>query len=112
LIHTKKMASQEQKQETQDKETQKEGEQPLDIEYLAKTSEGYTGAEISQICNEAAFFALRRNINANFVTHNDFLMAFKKVRPRLTQQQINFYKNYYSSTTGNNSNNSGFSFNL
>jgi len=90
-IHTKKMS----------------GPTGLDLNYLAVVSEGYTGAEIAQVCNEAAFNALRRDLNSTYVSVKDFELAFKTVRPRLTQQQINFYKNFYSHTL---SNDDGFKF--
>lgn len=49
----------------------------VDLNVLAKASEGATGADIKAICTEAGFSALRSN--RTYVTHEDFLHAINKV---------------------------------
>lgn len=52
---------------------------------LAKSSEGYVGADIEGICREAAILALRENINAKVIKSQHFNDAILKVRPSITK---------------------------
>ncbi len=49
----------------------------VDVDTLARMSEGATGADIKAICTEAGFTALRSG--RTYVTFDDFLSAIKKV---------------------------------
>jgi cell division protease FtsH len=49
----------------------------VDVETLAKGTPGFSGADIANICNEAALFAARRN--SDYVTMYDFENAKDKV---------------------------------
>jgi len=49
----------------------------VDLHYLAKITEGATGADIKAICTEAGFFALRAK--RRYVIMDDFLKAVEKV---------------------------------
>ncbi|MEM2757386.1 MAG: AAA family ATPase, partial [Sulfolobales archaeon] len=49
----------------------------VDLNALARMSEGATGADIKAICTEAGFSALRSN--RMYVSHEDFLHAINKV---------------------------------
>ncbi|MGB9674999.1 MAG: CDC48 family AAA ATPase [Candidatus Nanoarchaeia archaeon] len=65
---------------------------PLDktvsLSELAKRTEGYSGADIEAICREAAFFALRENIDAKVVAIEHFEKALEKVKPSLTKRDF------------------------
>jgi len=65
---------------------------PLDksisLQELAKRTEGYSGADIEAICREAAFFALREDINAKTVKQEHFEKALEKVKPSLTKRDL------------------------
>jgi len=50
----------------------------VDLNVLAKLTEGLSGADIKAICTEAGYFAIRRK--RNYVSMDDFLKAIKKVR--------------------------------
>tara|TARA_R110002073_G_scaffold14998_1_gene60091 strand:+ start:9967 stop:11985 length:2019 start_codon:yes stop_codon:yes gene_type:complete len=48
-----------------------------DIEFLAKQTPGFSGADIANVCNEAALIAARKNKKA--VHHQDFLDAVDRI---------------------------------
>ncbi len=58
----------------------------VNIEALAAKTEGYAGADIEAICREAAILALRKDMNAKYVTEKNFEEALKKVRPSVTKE--------------------------
>ncbi|MEM4366466.1 MAG: CDC48 family AAA ATPase, partial [Candidatus Woesearchaeota archaeon] len=57
----------------------------VDLEELAKKTQGYVGADIEAVCREAAILALRENIAASGVTSKHFAEALKKVPPSVTK---------------------------
>ena len=64
----------------------------IDLEELAGTTEGYTGADIEGICREAGIIALRRDIGARKVTLKDFQSAMAEARPSVDQETIEAYE--------------------
>jgi len=66
----------------------------VDLAELAKRAKHYSGADIEAVCREAAFFALRRDINASKITKEDFENALKKVPPSITPDMENWYKSF------------------
>ena len=52
-------------------------EENLDIEFLARQTPGFSGADIANICNEAALIAARHN--HDFVVKQDFLDAVDRI---------------------------------
>jgi len=57
-------------------------------------TKGYSGADISSVCREAAMKALRRDINAKEVTFNDFEKAMEKVPPSISPEIENWYRSF------------------
>lgn len=49
----------------------------VDVEFLSKQTPGFSGADIANVCNEAALFAARKE--HKLVTHNDFLEAVDRI---------------------------------
>jgi cell division protease FtsH len=49
----------------------------VNVQYLAKTTVGFSGADLANLCNEAAIFAARRNRET--ITQPDFDTAFEKM---------------------------------
>jgi len=64
----------------------------VSIEKLAKETQNFVGADIENLCREAAILALRDNLKAKEVPMNYFTEALKKVRPSITQEQMEAYK--------------------
>jgi len=52
-------------------------EQGLDMEFLARQTPGFSGADIANVCNEAALIAARNN--KNYVEKQDFLDAIDRI---------------------------------
>jgi transitional endoplasmic reticulum ATPase len=70
----------------------------VDIDYLAEKTEGYVGADIEAVCREAAIFELRQDITAKKVTKKAFDQALEKVKPSVTKEIDELYKqmeNYF-----------------
>eukprot|EP01027_Heterolobosea_sp_BB2_P010480 GEZU01015377.1.p2 GENE.GEZU01015377.1~~GEZU01015377.1.p2 ORF type:complete len:141 (-),score=37.32 GEZU01015377.1:40-462(-) len=68
-----------------------------DVEQLAQQTDGYSGAELAAVCREAAYSALQEDIHAQRVSLKHFTNALQVVRPRLTKQMLDFYKNFQES---------------
>jgi transitional endoplasmic reticulum ATPase len=66
----------------------------VDLEELARRTEGYSGADIEAICREAAMNALRKDIKAKHVTMKHFEEAFKRVGPSITKEMVEFYNKF------------------
>jgi len=49
----------------------------LDLDFLARQTPGFSGADIANVCNEAALIAARNN--KQFVTKDDFLAAVDRI---------------------------------
>ena len=49
----------------------------VDMDFLSKQTPGFSGADIANVCNEAALFAARKN--RKLVTHQDFLDAVDRI---------------------------------
>src|SRR5438477_667459 len=58
----------------------------VDLLQIAKQTSGLTGAELANICNEAAIFAGRRG--DQFLTHMDFDAALERVVAGLQQKKV------------------------
>ena len=66
----------------------------VDLEQLAKMTQGYSGADIEAVCREAAMNALRRDIKAEKVTWADFEKALAKVGPSITPDVEKWYRSF------------------
>ncbi len=64
----------------------------VDLNELAKTTIGYTGADIESLVREAAMLALRESMDAKQVNKKHFTEAINKVRPSVTKSTIEIYK--------------------
>ncbi|MDO5851170.1 MAG: CDC48 family AAA ATPase [Methanobacteriaceae archaeon] len=57
-------------------------EDNVDIEKLAKETEGYVGSDIESVCREAVMLTLRENMEAEKISLKSFKEAMKKVKPK------------------------------
>ena len=64
----------------------------VDLEHLATTTEGYTGADLEALVREAAMIALREEFKPKPVRMEHFLKALKYVQPSLTKEDIERYE--------------------
>ncbi|XP_054720033.1 uncharacterized protein LOC129229695 isoform X2 [Uloborus diversus] len=68
----------------------------IDFECLSERTEGYTGAEIVNLCNEAALQLLSEDFEAESpaFTMKHFEQALNAIRPRTTKKMIDFYEKF------------------
>ncbi|SNS64275.1 AAA family ATPase [Rhodococcoides kyotonense] len=60
----------------------------VDLDLLASDLDGYSAADCSALLREAALTAMRRSMDAAFVTAEDVETARKQVRPSLDPEQV------------------------
>jgi len=64
----------------------------VDLDMLAKTTEGFSGADLEALCREAAMNALRKDMKADKITKRDFDKALKEVKPSVGEDMNKFYE--------------------
>ena len=62
------------------------------LDYFAKETDGYTGADLDGLVREAGMLALREDSEADEVTQAHFLAALEKVSPSVTEDTIKYYE--------------------
>ena len=65
----------------------------VNIDMLADKTDGYSGADIEAICTEAGLNALREDMETKEVTAKNFSDALEKLKPSLTEEILEYYKN-------------------
>ena len=68
----------------------------VNLETVAERTEGYSGAEIAAVCNEAALAALEEDVNTDTVTEKHFQTALNNLKPRISQNLFEIYKKFQS----------------
>jgi len=64
----------------------------VNLEELARKTEGYSGADIAAVCREAALIALREEFKVKPVEMRHFLEALKTVPPSIGKEEIEMYE--------------------
>ena len=59
----------------------------VDLTELARRTEGYSGADIAEVCRKAGRIALRENPNAEVVAMRHFLEALEKTQPSVSPEE-------------------------
>lgn len=65
------------------------------IEQLIAQTDGYSGAEIQAICQEAALYALEESFEAKHVEWRHFEKAINSVKPRTSPELLKIYDEYF-----------------
>ncbi|MEN2999340.1 MAG: CDC48 family AAA ATPase [Acidilobaceae archaeon] len=66
----------------------------VDLEEIAKMTEGYTGADLAALLKEATMLAVRENVAAPIIRWAHIEESMKKVRPSVTKQMVEFYSKW------------------
>ncbi|KAI9335756.1 P-loop containing nucleoside triphosphate hydrolase protein [Obelidium mucronatum] len=66
----------------------------VDCDNLARLTDGYSGAEVVSVCQEAAMCAMEEDMNISAVSNRHFLAAIAEVTPRITKEMIAFYDTF------------------
>ncbi|RLE64788.1 MAG: AAA family ATPase, partial [Thermoprotei archaeon] len=64
----------------------------VNLEELAKRTKGYTGADISALCREAAMTALREAGKPTKIHMKHFIKAMEAVPPSITEEDLKIYE--------------------
>jgi transitional endoplasmic reticulum ATPase len=65
----------------------------IEVPALARTTKGYSGADISALCREAGMQVMRRSGDDERVTMADFKRAMDVIGPTITPEMENWYRN-------------------
>ncbi len=63
----------------------------VNLQEIAKKTDGYVGADLENLCREAGMMAYRENPDATEVNQEAFLKAMKSIRPSVDKNVIKFY---------------------
>ncbi len=66
----------------------------VNLQELAQTTKGYSGADIESVCREAALYALRKDMSSKEVSQADFQEALKRIGPSISADMENWYKGF------------------
>jgi len=66
----------------------------VNLDQIAEKTDGYSGAEIAAICNEAALAALEESVTANKVTETHFERALAVTKPRISAELFTVYEKF------------------
>jgi SpoVK/Ycf46/Vps4 family AAA+-type ATPase len=69
----------------------------VDLESLAEKTKNFSGADLVNLCNEAAMCAATRDLNSDVIQPQDFEDVLTYLSPSLTEAQIKFYDNFENS---------------
>jgi AAA family ATPase len=64
-------------------------------------SEGLSGAECVNVCQEAAMLAMEEDVAIAAVGARHFDQALREVRPRITEEMIAFYERFREGSKAN-----------
>lgn len=66
----------------------------VDVAELVRETDGYSGAEVQAVCQEAALKALEMDFDTEDVKRRDFLKALAMVQPRTSGDLLRLYDDY------------------
>jgi transitional endoplasmic reticulum ATPase len=64
----------------------------VNVEELARKTEGYSGADLEAVCREAAMTALRADIESTQVDAKNFDKALQEIKPSVTPEEAKSYE--------------------
>lgn len=66
----------------------------VSVDSLVEQTDGYSGAEIQAICQEAALYALEENFDAQTISIKHFEKAIQNIKPRTSPELMKLYNDY------------------
>jgi transitional endoplasmic reticulum ATPase len=71
----------------------------VDLEKIAKETEGYSGADLANLVREAGMYAIRHEDTLTTVNAEHFEAAKAKIKPSVTPEMMKAYKEYIDAMT-------------
>jgi transitional endoplasmic reticulum ATPase len=66
----------------------------VDLEEIAKITEGYSGADLANLVREAGMYAIRSEDSLTTVNLKHFEAALEKIKPSVTPEMLKAYEDY------------------
>ncbi|XP_055842134.1 uncharacterized protein LOC129909161 [Episyrphus balteatus] len=66
----------------------------VDLEKIAKATELFSGADICNLCNEAAMHAFTQDSDVEYINMEDFESVLRYQKSSLTQAQVQWYRDF------------------
>ena len=66
----------------------------VDVDQITSQAAGYSGADLEGVCREAGLISLRRDIETNSVTMDDFRDALDRIKPSMTSDMEKWYQGF------------------
>jgi transitional endoplasmic reticulum ATPase len=66
----------------------------IDLKDMAKSTDGFSGADLDALCREAAMAALREDVKADEVKAKHFEEALKKMTPSISKEVRAHYEKF------------------
>jgi transitional endoplasmic reticulum ATPase len=67
----------------------------VELQRLARETEGYSGADIAALCREAALLVLRKDVKGKEVKMHHFRKAMESVKPSITPELARTYETFH-----------------
>ncbi len=68
----------------------------VSIDDLVRRTHNYSGAEITAVCNEAAYLALDEDVNCSQLTQSHFDLSLMMVVPRTSPDMVKYFDEFSS----------------
>jgi SpoVK/Ycf46/Vps4 family AAA+-type ATPase len=68
----------------------------VDVEVVARMADGFSGAEVVAICQEAAMLAMEEDVHAEKVEQKHFEEGVRLITPSITKKVLAFYEEFGS----------------
>ena len=73
----------------------------VNIDELVAKTDYFVGADIENLCREAAILSLREDLNNREIKHDHFLQALKESQPTMSKQTVEYFDNLSKNLRGN-----------
>ena len=70
----------------------------VNVDELVEKTDGYSGAEIEAVCNEAGIKAMEEDLDAKEICLRHFLLALTAVQPRIDKESLKLYESFSKGT--------------
>lgn len=74
-------------------------DQKVNLEDIARLTEGYVGADLHSLCREAALIAFKEDEHKKIVRKEHLEAALNSIHPSLNKDMIDWYKNFEQKTS-------------